>query len=382
MNRILLLALAAGLSVGLGYSACGQTIRPKLAGAAPTNGFLTAVTQGFAQWDLNHDGLLSSNELTIAVGNPATTNRAAAALAALKQASRDPKAPLPLLTLSNICAVTAQRHPDLALLYRADLRRILGATNRVLFAAGPPRLESIHQGRLGNCFCLAPLGALVHRDPQGVMDMFAPATNGQYRVRLGRQTVLVDPPTDGEIALSSSNEHEGIWVNLYEKASGTVYNETLPPDRRADSALDALAHGGSAGKMLGVLTGHPFARVSFKFAKDPALPPASFTNRLADLRHRLADAVQAHRLMTCGTITVTTPGLTPHHAYAVLNYNPATDAVELWNPHGQNFTPPAGPPGLTNGYPTKKGVFTLPLPEFVNQFSGMAFEQTAPPPAT
>ena len=242
--------------------------------------------------------MLASNELDAAVFSPATTNRAAAALAALKQASRDPKMALPPLTLSNICAVTTRRQPDLALLYRGDLRRILGATNRELFAAGPPRLDSIHQGRLGNCFCLAPLGALVHRDPQAVMTMFSAETNGQYAVRLGRQTVIVDPPTDGEIAMSSSNEHEGMWVNLYEKASGTIYNETLPPERRADSALDALAHGGSAGKMIGVLTGHSYARVSFKFAKDAALPPASFTNRLEDLRHRLSTAVREHRLMT------------------------------------------------------------------------------------
>ena len=379
MNRPVAITLAGLFATGIAFTAFGQTVRPKPVILAPTNGFITVVTRGFPQWDLNRDGILSSNELDAAVFNPAITNRAAAALAALKQASRDPKVPLPVLTLSNICAITAQRQPDLALLYRGDLRRILGATNRVLFAAGPPRLDSIHQGRLGNCFCLAPLGALLHRDSPAVMAMFSGETNGQYQVRFGRRTVIVDSPTDGEIAMSSSNEHEGIWVNLYEKAAGTIYNEMLPPERQADSALDALAHGGSAGKMLGALTGHPFARITFKFAKDAALPPATVTNRLEDLRHRLTAAVREHRLMTCGTVTVTTPGLTPHHAYAVLDYDPATDAVELWNPHGQNFTPPTGPPGITTGYPTQKGVFKLPLTDFVNQFIGMAFEQAAPP---
>jgi len=74
-----------------------------------------------------------------------------------------------------------------------------------------------------------------------------------------------------------------------------------------------------------------------------------------------------------GTLKVTTPGLPPHHAYAVLNYRPAADCVELWNPHGQTFQP-AGPPGAENGYVTTSGVFTIPLKEFTRQISGMTFE--------
>ena len=80
--------------------------------------------------------------------------------------------------------------------------------------------------------------------------------------------------------------------------------------------------------------------------------------------------------MTCGTTEVTTPGLTPKHAYAVLAYDEATDQVTLWNPHGQAFTP-KGPAGLANGYPTKDGVFRLPVEEWVVQFSGFAYEKTA-----
>ena len=94
----------------------------------------------------------------------------------------------------------------------------------------------------------------------------------------------------------------------------------------------------------------------------------------ARLQRQLAAATKERRLMTCGTSLTSTPGLTSHHAYAVLEYDTVQDAVRLWNPHGQDFNP-RGAPGLLNGYPTRNGIFKMPLREFVLQFSGMAFEQ-------
>jgi hypothetical protein len=95
--------------------------------------------------------------------------------------------------------------------------------------------------------------------------------------------------------------------------------------------------------------------------------------RLASLRRKLADATGQKRLVTCSTERPATPGLTPRHVYALLAYDPINDTIDLWNPHGNDFTP-KGLPGLTNGYPTRNGLFTMPVPEFVQLFSGMAFE--------
>jgi hypothetical protein len=346
------------------------------AAAQMTNGFLPAVQNNFARWDLNHDGILSTNELDAAVADPQTKNDAAAAVAALKRASRLPKISLPPLTVENIAALAAQREPNVALMFGEGLKRISGATNRSLFADGLPKLETIHQGKLGNCFCLAPLGAMVHRDPAQVAAMFTALTNGDYCVRFGKKTVEVSPPTDAEIAMTSSNDRDGIWVNLYEKAVGTARNEDRPLAERADSPLDALARGGSAGTMLAYITGHDMVRFSFKFAKDPAFPTNDFAAKLVALREKLSAATRQNQLMTCGTIKPTTPGLTPNHAYAVLGYEADADAVELWNPHGEDFSP-AGAPGAENGYATVKGVFQIPVAQFVRQFSGMAFEVVA-----
>jgi len=345
------------------------------AGAQATNHFLTVVQENFARWDLNHDGILSTNEIDAAVANAQITNENAAAVAALKRASL-PQTALPPLTLTNLAVLTTQRQPDLAQMFTEGVARIAGATNRTLFAEGLPRLATIHQGRLGNCFCLAPLGAMVHRNPAEVTTLFVAENNGNYFVRLGKKTVEVTPPTDAEIALTSSNENAGVWVNVYEKAVGTARNEDRPLTERADSLLDALARGGSAGTMLAYLTGHDMVRFSFKFAKTPATATNDFAATLAELREKLSAAVRQKRLMTCGTLKPVTPGLTPNHAYAVLDYDAAGDVVSLWNPHGQNFQP-AGAPGPTNGYATTNGIFQISLVEFVRQFSGMAFEVAA-----
>ncbi len=77
--------------------------------------------------------------------------------------------------------------------------------------------------------------------------------------------------------------------------------------------------------------------------------------------------------MVCATVKPSTPGLTPEHAYAVLNYDSESDAITLWNPHGNNFKP-KGPAGLTNGYPTTNGVFTMALSDLTSQFNRVVFE--------
>jgi Calpain family cysteine protease len=355
--------LILALAIFCGASGSAQT----------SNDFLAAVQKNFARWDWNHDGILASNELDAAVSDAATTGPNAAAIAALKRASRLAKTPLTEFSFTNIATITTTRQPDLTQFFRDGLKRIASATNHNLFAEGLPRLDTIHQGKLGNCFCLAPLGAMVARDPAQVAALFVAETNGNYCVHLGKKTVEVAPPTDAEIAMSSSNEHEGIWVNLYEKAVGTARNDDRPGDERAASPLDALARGGSAGTMLAYITGHEMQRFSFKFAKLPASATNDIPAKLAELREKLRAATAEKRLMTCGTTKPTTAGLTPNHAYAVLSYDAASDAVKLWNPHGQDFTP-HGVAGSENGYVTQRGVFVIPLTEFVKQFSGMAFE--------
>jgi hypothetical protein len=344
--------------------------------AATSAEFLAQVKQHFAAWDADSDGTLTVAEIDRASADPQFKGDAAAALAALKRGSRFSKLKSPELNNDQIQQFATEKgedKPDLTGMYSQGVSRLAKVTKRDLFARGTPQLSTIHQGRLGNCFCLAPLGAVVHTRPEAVVAMFQTQDDGRIRVTLGKNTTTVAPPTDTEIARTASNEDAGLWVNVYEKALGQLRNEAKPEGERASSPIDVLAKGGSAGTILSYITGHEITRFSFKFAKEKDLSDADRAAKLKDLREQLQTAVREKRLMTCGTLKTTVPGITGNHAYAVLGYDAKTDAVKVWNPFGNDFTP-KGEPGKENGYARKEGISEIPVPVFVDQFSGMAFE--------
>ncbi|QDU25924.1 hypothetical protein ETAA8_09960 [Anatilimnocola aggregata] len=341
--------------------------------------FLEQINLNFAAWDQDSDGVLSVPEIDTASADAKVTGKAAAALAALKRASRVAKYKSPLMNKANIEAFAtgkpADDKPNLTSMYGQGVSRLNKLTKRELFPDGLPRLDTVHQGRLGNCYCLAPLGAVLHRNPQQVMAMFTRLDDGNYRVTLGKNAVTIALPTDTEIARTATNEDAGIWVNMYEKALGTLRNDAKPAADRAGLPIDALARGGSAGTILAYITGNEITRFSFRFAKDEAVTEDERKAKLAELREQLIAAVREKRVMTCGTLKPTMPGITGNHAYAVLGYDAKFDAVKIWNPYGNDFTP-KGEPGPTAGYPRKQGVMEIPLNDFVKQFSSMSFEVT------
>lgn len=113
------------------------------------------------------------------------------------------------------------------------------------------------------------------------------------------------------------------------------------------------------------------------------------------MRAALQTALADHRVITAGidppaalrpnadgtaataTLPAIPPGFQKHHVYAVLSYDPATDVVEIWNPHGQTFKP-KGEAGLEHGYPTAHGRFKLPLAEAYAFYTSFTFELDQP----
>lgn len=343
---------------------------------AAVNGFVEQVTEHFKAWDKDQNGKLSAGELDALALDTKTTGNTAAVVAALKRTLNNTKVKSPELTLENIIKLSKAppaEGPNFGKMYSEGLSKVSKA-KRVLFASDLPQMSALHQGRLGDCFCLAPLGAMLNRDPKQVAAMFQAQDDGKCKVTLGKKTVTVAMPTDTELAMSASARSDGIWVNLYEKAVGSLRMESKPEKEQTGLALDAVAHGGSAGTILATITGHEIMRISLKFAKDEKLPESEKAEKLKRLREQLISATAEKRLMTCGTQVTTTPGLTPNHAYAILEFDEKADTLKLWNPHGTNFTP-KGEAGLANGYPRKDGIFTIPLGDFVKQFTGTAFEQ-------
>ncbi len=339
---------------------------------------IALLDQNFAQWDLDHDGVLEASEINHWVANPEVRGEQAAAMAALKRASRFRKPALPSMTLDELKSRASSKpvekgSPDLVAMFAGSKKRIEQAS-RELFTPEGPRIETIRQGRMGNCFSLAPLAALAHLRPDYIRtQMIRPVEDHHFLVKLGRDEIKISAPTDAEIALCSSNEQGGLWVNVYEKAAGEARNAEKPIEKREATGLDALARGGSAGTQLAYITGHDMFRISCKFAKDPKLSEADYAKHLDELRTALAAATAEKRLMTCGTLKTKIPGITPNHAYAILSYQRDTDTLRIWNPHGDTRSV-KGTPGPENGYPMTDGLFEMPLTVFVKEFAGTAFE--------
>ena len=372
------LALLVAALLGLG-PALGIARDEEKASAGDGERLVSVLERYFVAWDADRDGALSVDEINRLLGDAGVRGEAAAAVATLKRASRTRrKEPLPAFTLPYLrqlalAPVPAKDLPNLPAMFGGSLKRIAQA-KRDLFAPEGPRLETIRQGRMGNCFSLAPLAALARERPEFIREqMIRPLEDGHYLVRLGKREMRVAAPTDTEIALSSENEDGSLWVNVYEKAAGEAHNEQKPPEKREATGLDALNRGGSAGAQLAFITGHEMVRVSCRFAKQKDLSPEAFDKHLADLRAALTAATRERRLMTCGTLKTTIPGITPNHAYAILGYDAATDLIQLWNPHGDTLEV-KGPPGPQNGYPMRDGVFEMPLTVFVREFAGTAYE--------
>ena len=333
---------------------------------ASTNAFLNAVTANFSVWDTNHDGTLSTEELDAAIESPANKGRAAAALATLRLFTLD--GDNPPLTLANIRKLALRKAARR--IYSMCLERIPKVTHRKLFVSGLPQLSTIHQGLMGDCFSLAPLGAMVYRNPHEVVSWFEPQSNGNVLVKMAAGTVAVRLPTDAELAFASANSAGGVWIDLYEKAIAEARNERKPPGKRFEVALDAISKGGDEEPILSYITAHRVAVFLLHSERANASPEA----RIAQLRAKVAFASSNNLLMVANSVNPSAPGLTPNHAYALLDYDSGSDAIKLWNPHGNNFEP-QGRPGLSNGYPMTNGIFTMPLSDFASQFDRVVFER-------
>lgn len=378
MKRTKLQPVALLASCLLALSMC-----PVFADAQP---LAQVIQKGFPVWDIDHDGLLTLDEINLALANPEVRGEEAAAVAAIYRAARSKSHPMqPPFALdvlvkqdpgdsSTPAGDEDLGAPRLGSYYTAYVVKI-EKKPRDLFVGGAPSLDGFRQGKVGSCFCLAPMAALINRDPAAVAARFTRDKDG-FTVRLNSsRTVHVTEPTDGEIAISSATGDQGYWSTVYEKAVGQMRIE----DKSLKDPPLVAATAGSAGTMVKVLTGNEIKRFSCSPWRKPETTPAEKDALLAQLRTLLKETSTAHRLITAGTGAKGSkvPGISSMHAYAVLGFDPDKDNVIIRDPHGQDYTP-RGTPGLESGYPASKGVMEIPLKDIVQFMGGFAFEQTSP----
>lgn len=373
---VILMVVAFGMRMG------GNAI-----GSAPRqDGFLDVVRDHFAAWDTNHDGALSPEEIERALDDPATKGPAAAAVTSLRRAIRASPQVSPV-TIDSLAAAldhgaaATVKPPRYQAMFDAALRKITD-TNRDIFVSGQPRVETLAQGRIGDCFLLAPLGTFAASQPQRLKQMISDADDGKIAVHFGDgKTVVMTPPTDGEVAIGAGTLNDGIWANVFEKAIGLVYLERQTTQRHV-TPIDIIGVGGTPHSPLSMLTGHACRRFECQDFQKDRLGPAAREARLGELRGELAAAFKTGRLVVGGTAAIgggetRVPGLYYNHSYGVLAYNATTDTVTFWNPMGNHFTP-AGEPGLANGYVTTHGRFDVPLTDAVMWFGAFSIENDEP----
>jgi hypothetical protein len=352
--------------------------------SAPRQTFAAVIQKNFKQWDGNGDGVLSKEEIEAAATNPDTKGEDAAAAATLVHFSRNSKLALPPFTQDFLTEKAGHdagedtsngqiedgtvKTPKFQQTFRIYLRKITG-TSRELFPQDLPSFDAVHQGNIGDCPFVSTVGALVYRNPASVKAMFVDKGNGSTIVNFGNGHKLnIHNLTDVDVAMWSSAGTNGLWLTILEKAYRRELLATEHPDpKERPSVYDKF---GPSAKTIEILDGYQTEKISFKKFK-------TGEQDLAALRERLARALGQKKIVKTSTSkNITTRGITPDHAYAVLGFSKDTDEVQVWNPHGQQFMP-AGNPGLENGYETKRGMFYVPLKEFVRIFGDLNIETDA-----
>jgi hypothetical protein len=148
-----------------------------------------------------------------------------------------------------------------------------------LFGAKGPQLSNIKQGKIGDCYFLSAVGALVAHDPSAIRDMIRDNRDGTYSVRFydgnakteGKPVwirVNGDLPVDADGKFvyakavdSDKDEKLELWVPILEKAyavfvdristrQDVVGYDHIDSGGHSDNAMRALT-GGSAERIIG-----------------------------------------------------------------------------------------------------------------------------------
>jgi hypothetical protein len=369
------LALAFGAAVALAPAIAAAQSVPAPQAAAPQAAALSPVAQkflglvraNFGQWDLNHDGLLTREEIEIDMQNPRIVGEAAAALAALKIGATkyNHLADTRTFTPEDIDAIERQLverqklERNFVKYFAAALKK-LEEQPRQLFVAGAPRLNAIRQDFTTDCYFLSAVGAVAHLNPQAIVRLIAPLQDGSFAVTFaGLPPIRVTPPTDAEIATYTISK-DGLWLNLLQKAYAVVRIQMEPHQVTTREPLDSVGFRTGNTRVMELFTGHPSRSIGFPFATHRPLDERLIVQTRDVIRIALAN----RRAVTVSS---------EHHAYAVVAYDPQNDLVTVHNPYDRGGVEKwiEGPKVER----TSDGFFVLPTARLVASFKSLRFEQ-------
>lgn len=201
-------------------------------------------------------------------------------------------------------------------------------------------MDDVSQGRLGDCYFVASLAAIAHRNPDAIRRMVKDNGDGTYTVTFheGGEVVVDDqfPMQGGQVAYARPGDQDAkdgkeLWVMLIEKAWAKLKGgyEQIRGSKVRMKSEDAME----------ALTGNKTTTV-FTSSKD--------NETLLEL---LAKAADKGLPMTAGVYTqdrfdqetlqkMRSQGVHANHAYAVVGVDRAKGTIELYNPWGKDTKRP------------------------------------------
>lgn len=199
-------ALALLLMVMLiGYPTADAAAQKKAAARTnDTSSLIEFVEVQFPQWDSNHDGILDMQEINRQIENQSVHGlEAAVIVVTFRQLLESGKSDRSSLTRQEL--LTSAGDSKFQKAVQGAFRK-LETLDRHLFLGTDPNLLSFHQGRVGDCYLLAPIAAAVHRDPQAIRNMIRPEKNDTFEVVFGDgQKIHVPALTDSELLLGAQD---------------------------------------------------------------------------------------------------------------------------------------------------------------------------------
>jgi hypothetical protein len=381
-----------GASVSVGLVACALFEIGLALAATPAPHFADVVHDHFDAWDLNHNGRLDGTEIDTLMRRPSIRGDAAAALAVLKlRERRTPKEVRRGFTLTahdvddldalvDPVALDPAKGPPKPFRSEAAFRhyrKMLDSLVPQLYAGKGPDFSVMKQGGVGDCYFFCMTGFLASKHPKKIRDMIQTAPNGNYVVKfLDGETFNVAAPSQAELLInnSASSLSDGIWLCVLEKALGQrLRARAKDPSQRTAEPTDAMASGGSTAAVITLYSGHKAKGIGLRDARQASAHMQEIRRELpVTLAHgRMASVEMGETANGLAKI----PGLGYHHAYAIMDFDPQSDRVTVWNPWGSHFAP-KGPEGAEHGFTTEHGIFQIPLATLYKYFSTVHLETT------
>lgn len=220
----------------------------------------------------------------------------------------------------------------------------------------------VTQGQTGSCFVLAPVSAILDKDPTFFDDKIKDLGNGQLQVTMPENEghlrtldTVISKPTDAERARFGGGETAAIIEKAASQHLKKVYG-----NNKAEAVQEQLHNGGNEYAAIRMLTGNKSVRTSTG-ADDEKL------------RGELGLVSDSSKGVTAGTHADVpeNSGLMPSHVYHVTGFDKATGEVELTNPHKGDFGGQIEPtkPGGAARDGKFDGKFKISLAEFKDHFA-------------